>query len=62
MTEEGLPSVYIGNVPGHERNSIFCPQCGRWIIHRVHFSVVSMDVESGKCRFCGYEIPGIWWD
>jgi pyruvate formate lyase activating enzyme len=60
--EEGLQYVYIGNVPGHERNSTFCPQCRERIIHRVHFDVLSVDVEHGKCRFCGHEIPGIWWD
>jgi len=58
--EEGLQYVYVGNVPGHERNSTFCPQCGERIIHRVHFSVLSLDVEDGKCRFCGHQIPGIW--
>jgi len=60
--EEGLRYVYIGNVPGHERNSTFCPQCGERIIHRVHFGMLSIDMEHGKCRFCGHEIPGIWWD
>lgn len=60
--EEGLQYVYIGNVPDHERNSTFCPQCGERIIHRVHFSVASMDIEQGNHRFCGHEIPGIWWD
>jgi pyruvate formate lyase activating enzyme len=60
--EEGLHYVYIGNCPGHERNSTFCPQCGRVIIERVHFGVVSLDVQEGKCRFCGHGIPGIWWD
>ncbi len=24
MIEEGLPSVYVGNVPNHERNNTFC--------------------------------------
>jgi pyruvate formate lyase activating enzyme len=60
--EEGLKFVYIGNVPGHERNNTFCPECGETIIERVHFSVMSLDVEGGKCSFCGHEIPGIWWD
>ena len=60
--EEGLQYVYVGNVPGHERNSTFCPQCGERIISRMHFSVVSLDIEDGKCKFCGHEIPGIWWD
>ncbi len=59
---EGLQYVYIGNYPGHERNSTFCPQCGENIIARLHFTVLSLDVEKGKCRFCGHTIPGIWWD
>jgi hypothetical protein len=28
----------------------------------VHFSVMSLDVVEGRCRFCGHQIPGIWWD
>jgi pyruvate formate lyase activating enzyme len=58
--EEELDHVYVGNVPGHERNSTFCPSCGEKIIGRVHFSVVSLDVVKGKCRFCGHRIPGVW--
>jgi pyruvate formate lyase activating enzyme len=58
--EEGLEYIYVGNVPGHEKNSTFCPQCGRRLIHRVHFSVVANEVKEGKCSFCGYPIPGIW--
>jgi pyruvate formate lyase activating enzyme len=58
--EEGLQYVYVGNVPGHERNSTFCPACGERIIERMHFSVLSLDVVKGKCRFCGHGIPGVW--
>jgi len=58
--EEGLRYVYIGNVPGHERNSTFCPECGERVIYRVHFNVLSVNIEDGKCRFCGHPIPGIW--
>jgi pyruvate formate lyase activating enzyme len=60
--EEGLHYVYIGNCPGHERNSTFCPACGEKIIQRTHFAVISLEVEKGRCRFCGHRIPGIWWD
>jgi pyruvate formate lyase activating enzyme len=60
--EEGLQYVYIGNYPGHRRNSTFCPECGEKIIGRMHFAVLSLDVEEGKCRFCGHPIPGIWRD
>ena len=58
--EEGLEYVYIGNVPGHERNSTFCPSCGERIIGRAHFNVLSLDVVRGECRFCGHRIAGIW--
>jgi len=58
--EVGLNYVTLGNVPGHERNSTLCPQCGRRLIHRVHFSVLENNIRDGKCRFCGKEIPGIW--
>jgi pyruvate formate lyase activating enzyme len=60
--EEGLQYVYIGNCPGHERNSTFCPQCGEKIIERLHFAVLSLQVQEGKCRFCGHSIPGVWRD
>ena len=60
--EEGLQYVYIGNCPGHERNSTFCPECGKKIVGRMHFSVLSLDVKEGRCRFCGHSIPGVWWD
>ena len=59
---EGLQYVYVGNLPGHRRNSTFCPACAEKIISRTHFSVLSLDVEKGRCRFCGHRIPGVWRD
>jgi len=56
----GLHYVYLGNVPGHERNSTFCPGCEARVIHRVHFAVVGMDIVDGKCSFCGHPIAGVW--
>ncbi len=58
--EVGLNYVSIGNVPGHEYNSTFCPKCGRKLIYRTHFMVLGNDIKDGKCKFCGHEIPGIW--
>jgi pyruvate formate lyase activating enzyme len=58
--EAGLNFVTIGNVPGHERNSTFCPRCGYRLIHRVQFAVLSNHIKKGKCGFCAKEIPGIW--
>jgi len=59
-TDTGLNYVTIGNVPGHEKNSTFCPKCKKRLIHRIHFEVVKNDVVNGKCRFCSQKIPGIW--
>jgi pyruvate formate lyase activating enzyme len=57
---EGLQYVYIGNCPGHERNSTFCPGCGHKVIERVHFAVLSLKLDHVRCPSCGHEIPGIW--
>jgi pyruvate formate lyase activating enzyme len=60
--EEGMQYVHIGNYPGHERKSTFCPACGKKIISRVHFSVLSLDMKQGRCLSCGHSIPVVWWD
>jgi len=56
----GLNYVYIGNVPGHPANSTFCPQCGRTLIERVHFSVMDNHIREARCPFCGGEVCGVW--
>jgi pyruvate formate lyase activating enzyme len=58
--EVGLEYVTIGNVPGHKQNSTFCPRCAKMLIQRVHFEVLANNIEEGRCKFCGQEIPGIW--
>ncbi len=58
--EVGLDFVTIGNVPGHEANSTFCPECGEIIIERVHFTMHTIHIKDGSCKFCGYQIPGVW--
>ena len=59
-TSVGLKYVYVGNVPGHEGNISYCPGCGEPLIVRYHFSVLQNNLEDGRCKFCGNEIPGIW--
>jgi pyruvate formate lyase activating enzyme len=58
--EVGINFVTIGNVPGHRYNSTFCPDCGEKLIHRVGFSVLASNIEEGRCKFCGKQLPGIW--
>ena len=58
--DEGLRYVTIGNVPGHEFNSTYCPECGATLVRRVHFSVLENNIEDGSCGSCGHQIPGLW--
>jgi pyruvate formate lyase activating enzyme len=58
--KEGLHYVYVGNVPGHEGETTYCPYCGKAVIERVGYNIVNYNLEDGKCKFCGKEIAGIW--
>ncbi len=57
---EGLKFVYIGNVPGHKRESTFCPSCGALLIKRRGYLIEKNVIKDGKCPYCGEKIPGIW--
>ncbi len=35
---------------------------GQRLIHRLHFEVLSITLEKGRCPQCGEDIPGIWWE
>lgn len=56
----GLKYVYIGNVPGYTGENTQCPNCGKVVIARRGYLVQEINVENGKCKFCGYKIAGIW--
>ena len=56
----GLSFVSIGNVPGHESNSTYCPACGKRLIHRYHFAVRKNLVKQGSCPYCNRNLPGVW--
>ena len=55
--KEGIKYVYIGNVWGHENENTFCPNCGEIVIERYGFSVVRVNLEKNRCKFCNYELP-----
>jgi pyruvate formate lyase activating enzyme len=58
--DEGLRFVYVGNVPGHEGESTFCPKCGRVVIRRFGYQIEAIDLAAGRCPSCRTPIPGIW--
>ncbi len=58
--EEGLDFVYVGNVPGHEGENTFCPECSKLVVRRWGYEVRDLHIKDGQCAFCGHAIPGIW--
>jgi pyruvate formate lyase activating enzyme len=56
----GLKYVYIGNVPGHEGENTYCPKCKKIVIRRAGYTVSEINLENGKCKFCGEKIDGVW--
>ncbi len=55
--QKGMEYVYCGNIPGHQREHTYCPDCGKNVIKRNGMSVVERNLNSyGGCDNCGYEI------
>ncbi len=57
---KGLHYVYIGNVPGLEGESTFCPKCGKIVIKRIGYRILENKLKDGNCGFCGQPIAGVW--
>jgi len=55
--DEGLRYVYISNMPGHEGNNTYCPSCGKAVITRLGFKLISNYLKRGRCPNCGAPIP-----
>ena len=56
----GVRYAYVGNVPGHWAESTYCHKCGKMIIERRGFQILSTNLVNGACGFCGERIPGVW--
>ncbi len=57
--EEGLRYVYVGNVP-QEKNTTFCPNCGKPLIVRNIYDLTQNHITNGKCPKCGQAVSGIF--
>lgn len=57
--DEGMKFVYMGNVPGSGHDDTFCPSCGKKLIDRSGFRIVTDEIRNGRCG-CGTVIPGVW--
>ena len=59
--DTGLQYVYIGNVPGHQGESTYCPSCGKVVVKRIGYRIIKIDLdENGHCQHCQTHIPGVW--
>ncbi len=58
--KSGIKYVYIGNVPAHKAENTFCHKCERVVVERRGFTIIKDELVSGKCKFCGENIPGVW--
>jgi len=52
---QGLNYVYIGNVPGIDGESTFCPNCRTKMIERTGYYINRHD-EDGRCSKCGQDL------
>lgn len=58
--DAGLNYVYLGNVPDTGMQNTYCPEDGKLLIERKGFAVVQNNLQNGKCKYCGEDIPGVW--
>lgn len=58
--DTGLHFAYLGNVPGHEGESTYCPKCKELVIKRVGLVMAKNHLQEGHCGNCQHPIPGVW--
>jgi pyruvate formate lyase activating enzyme len=57
---KGIRFPYVGNVPGHPGDNTYCPFCGKTLIQRKGYFILEMNIQNGRCKFCGKAIAGVW--
>ncbi len=60
MAREKLHYVYMGNVFSRVGNTTYCKHCGRPIIERRGYEIISYNIDGDRCRFCGGKIDGVF--
>jgi pyruvate formate lyase activating enzyme len=57
---EGLKFVFVGNIPGEKGENTICPRCHETVVERMGFSIMSQNLDDGKCGNCGEPIAGVF--
>lgn len=56
----GLNYVYVGNIVTDKETNTYCPKCGKLLMGRSGFGIVSNNIREGKCVYCKEDIAGVW--
>ncbi len=57
----GLQHVYVGNLPGDDAESTYCPRDGAMLISRYGFTIRENNLlPGGRCPTCKETISGVW--
>ena len=54
--EAGLRFVYLGNVPGHEKENTTCYSCGKTMIERWGYQTKVVGADGSRCKSCGADL------
>lgn len=57
---DGLRHVYLGPGGGTPDQETSCAGCGEVLLARRGYEVETKGLESGKCRYCGKNVAGVW--
>ncbi|MFA6434124.1 MAG: AmmeMemoRadiSam system radical SAM enzyme [Elusimicrobiales bacterium] len=62
---KGLKYVYTGNIPGLGYENTLCPSCGKTLVARRGFEILSNTIKvakkgDGSCSYCNTAIAGVW--
>ncbi len=49
--EAGLKYVYVGNIPGDQKENTYCPKCQELAIQRLGYHIERLD-NNGRCAYC----------
>lgn len=53
--QAGLKFVYVGNIPGDQKENTYCPKCSELAIRRLGFHIERFD-SKGRCEYCDHSL------
>ncbi|MCK4519162.1 MAG: AmmeMemoRadiSam system radical SAM enzyme, partial [Candidatus Omnitrophica bacterium] len=56
--EKGLKYVYCGNIASREEENTYCPACGKLLVERRGYNLVSYNIKDSACVYCRNRIEG----